>query len=88
MEKNFICKTADCAFMHLLECRMYFVKMSALNKFAKKHKITQFGIISTKLYDHCRKQFSEYEKQLILEDKHTVEIITKLDNCINEYLLN
>lgn len=100
MAKNIIFKTDYCAFAHLLNCRLYFAKMAAVNKYIKRHNIKQFGFIESNAMLYCKEQFSQAEKNSILyltnkagnqdfTEQDTIEhsaLIEKMDRCINDFL--
>lgn len=61
MANHIIFKTSECALLHLVELRLYFVKMSWIRQYMKNHKPSIMGQLQIVIYDEARKEFTEDE---------------------------
>lgn len=66
MSHNIIFKTGKCALSHLVECRLYFVKMSWIRQYMKNHKCSIFGEIQNAVINEIEKHFTSEELEDLL----------------------
>lgn len=55
MTQNIIFKTGECALSHLIELRLYYVKMSWIRNFMNNHNPSTMGQIQNLIYEEAKK---------------------------------
>lgn len=61
-------KTVDCAFMHFIKDRFYFINLYKLNLYAKRHGHKQLGTVEYALMRYCSAHFTQAEKEFIFRN--------------------
>lgn len=71
MTQNIIFKTGECVLSHLVECRLYYVKMSWIRNFINNHNPSTMGQIQNLIYEEAKNEFTkdELEDMLFLANK-------------------
>lgn len=98
MSHNIIFKTGKCALSNLVECRLYFVKMSWIRQYMKNYKCSIFGEIQNAVINEVEKHFTSEELEDLLfitnkegrtaeEAEREVDYIMRVDE-IYETILN
>ena len=71
MTQNIIFKTGECALSHLIELRLYYVKMSWIRNFMNNHNPSTMGQIQNLIYEEAKNEFTkdELKDMLFLANK-------------------
>lgn len=90
MTQNIIFKTGECALSHLIELRLYYVKMSWIRNFMNNHNPSTMGQIQNLIYEEAKKRNSLKMNSMIcyslltryvnvLKKKQNVKLITSCE---------